>query len=68
MDNVTFILFEAFAVPADVAYLTDLFASAVLSTLPKPTSDLLKESLKANAFRALARVCTVDTDDGNFVF
>ena len=58
-------------VPADkeqLTYLTDLFASAVLSTLPKPTSDLLKESLKANAFKALARVCTVDTDDGNFVF
>ena len=29
------------ALPALVAYLTDLLASAVLSTLPRPTSDLV---------------------------
>ena len=54
--------------PAEAAYLTDLFASAVLSTFPSPTSPLLSEFLNAKLPNASANACADVTDVGSFVF
>ena len=56
------------ALPAEVAYFTLFAESAVLSTLPSPTSPLPSDFLNAKLPNAFANDCADVTDYWSFVF